>query len=218
MAPLLSVRRIAYSPGTDKVVLGARRTLAHLRGKFGDRVDGWAEDRVGRLISELRRRHDTPMQWHLNSTFEWHRMEEYRLPWEAGQFLLEMQAWCEEKYPKHAFTVREAQWCWRVHLAAPDLNIYETWLIAQKFIRREVSSILWGEPLDMEGLEAYLRYGGWRSKEHRDRYHKAIQEGRARPLADESVSFGGDVEVIDGVKTLQYYAILPKSYLSPSEQ
>lgn len=210
------IYNVAVKP-PEKQRLSAPKTLDHLQQKFPGRVN-FSVDTVRRLINDLKGMHDTPIWRLLRSAFEWHQMEEYRLPWEASQFLLEMQTWCEETYSNHSFTVHEAQWCWRVHLAAPDFDTQKTWMMAQRFIRREVGAMLWGEPLDMKELETYLRYGSWRSEEHHDRYHKAVQEGRVRPLPEESVSFGGDIQVIDGVQNLFYYAIIPHSYTLPSEK
>jgi hypothetical protein len=168
--------KVAVKP-PEKQRLSAPKTLDHLQQNFPGRVD-FSVDTVRRLINDLKKRHDAPAQRHLAAGFEWHRMEEYRLPWEASQFLLEMQAWCEETYVPHAFTVHEAQWCWRVRLAAPDLGFEDTWKQAQDFVYEERHHDLLGEPLDVADLQAYLAHGEWRSEDHRNRYRRAVKEGR----------------------------------------
>ena len=199
---LNEIYEVAVKP-PERDRLSAPRTLARLQQKFPGRVDHWAKDRVSRLIADLKKRYyDTPRLQTLNSAFKWHRLADYDLPWEASQFLLEMQTWfeewysewsretragSEEGYPDPVFTVHEAQWSWRIHLAAPDLDLFKNWTIAHRFMIHELRATLRVEPPDMEALEGYLRYGEWRSEDHRNRYHKAIQEGRVRPLPEEKV-------------------------------
>jgi hypothetical protein len=123
--------------------------------------------------------------------FEWHRMGEYGLPWEASHYLLEMWAQLNEseagfdldstysrKVQTAELTVRQAKWCWRVHLSAPDLGFRDTWQKAQDFVYEERRCDFLGKPFDAEDLWAYLAYGEWRSEDHRKRYRKAVNERR----------------------------------------
>ena len=55
----------------------------------------------------------TPQNELLNSPFQWERMDEVGIPWEAGQYLIALRAWfvAQEIAP----TFRQMKWCWRVH-------------------------------------------------------------------------------------------------------
>ena len=77
----------------------------------------------------------------LDSPFQWHKLGQYGLPWEAGPFLMEMlrliQSYNMKVHVVNAqlpsdstsktpsipdATVREALWWWRVHQAAPEIG------------------------------------------------------------------------------------------------
>ena len=61
----------------------------------------------------------TPQNELLNSQFQWERMDEVGIPWEAGQYLISLRAWfvAQEIAP----TFRQMKWCWRVHIT--DLRL-----------------------------------------------------------------------------------------------
>jgi hypothetical protein len=201
------IYRVAVTP-PEHERLSAPKTLEHLKGKFPGRIN-MSEDSVLRRINDLKQRHNTPAARLLDSIFEWHYMEEYGLPLEAGQFLVDMQTWCTESAGGPIiFTVRAAKWCWRIHLTAPELAPTDLWLLAQKYIRRELNTEILGQPLDMRDLDEYLGYRPWTSEEHRNRYKKAVQEGRVSPPKSEPVNFSRRAEVIDGLKTLNIDVVI----------
>ena len=137
----------------------------------------------------------------LDTPFHSHRMVAYGVPWEAGQYLLEMWAGVREAeiglhiIPLHdsrtyigEFTARDAKWCWYVHLAALDLDMNDVFWLAERFAIREMTHDLLGEPVELDDLQAYLAYGPWRSPEHTDRYLRAINEGRIPALKPVAVT------------------------------
>lgn len=121
-----------------------------------------------------------------DAPFEWSRLQEYGLPWESTRYLLEM--WVKVNEGEEGFdlgapyngglTVRQAKWCWRVHLGSPDLALKDTWQLAADFGYEERHHDFLGKPFDADDLWAYLAYGEWRSAGHRKRYLKAIKERR----------------------------------------
>jgi len=117
----------------------------------------------------------------LDEPFEWHRLEEYGLPWEAGEYLLRMWNFFKEggvMRPTPPPTARQARWWWRVHLAAPDIDMLNLWHLSQEFASRELVSDVLGKPLELGDLEARLAYEPWADDEKYRRYHHAIEEGR----------------------------------------
>src|SRR5918996_4513578 len=119
------IYNVAVKP-PERERLSAPKTLKRLQEKFPGRVDGWAHDKVRRLIEDLKKMHDEPAQRHLAAAFDWHRLEEYGLPWESSNFLLKMWAEINEGDPGFdsgdswrytgrtgGLTVREAKWAWR---------------------------------------------------------------------------------------------------------
>jgi hypothetical protein len=131
----------------------------------------------------------------LDAPFEWHRMAEYDLPWEASSFLLEMWWWVlENLYPKHGErpTVRSVRWWWRVHQAAPDVRHYiDVWFLAQQFANRELVHEVLGEPLDLADLEARLAYKPWQGfpedQSRGEAYWAALEENRIPKVRQDSL-------------------------------
>ena len=112
-----------------------------------------------------------------DSPFRWHQMESYDLPWEASGFLLtlatlfrDIQKDFPSDWPKMPFTLRQARWSWRVHLAASDLSPNRVIDVAQMFVQREIASTVLGSPEDMDELDAYLEYAPWRGEKEYDEY------------------------------------------------
>ena len=100
----------------------------------------------------------------LDVPFEWHRLEEYGLPWEASGYLIEMWAWYKEFWTSVATTlnrpepppptVRQARWWWRVHLAVPEMEVQmNVYCWAEAFGRRELLHGVLGLPLYVNDLE-----------------------------------------------------------------
>ena len=144
----------------------------------------------------------------LDKPFEWHKLEEYGLPWEASAFLLEMSILVQENkiYRGYGFeplapTVRQARWWWRVHLAAPDLDPVDVWYLAQRFVSRELACDALGEPEGFADLEAQLSYKPWdgwpKDSENLEIYRHAVEIGRIPQLR----SFGGRIPLVQYDKT-----------------
>ena len=97
-----------------------------------------------------------------NAAFEWHRLQEYGLPWESSDILLSVwKRVCHmrEDSSTPLPTVRQARWWWRVHLAAPDVtDPMDLFLLAQRFVIREILSDLLGQSAEMRDLDAHLAY------------------------------------------------------------
>ena len=177
----------------DRWLTDDEKLLAHML-----RQNGYSYERIAGVISEVAKDGHRPNRSTIyraiknmpesseDIPFEWHRMAEYSLPWEASHYLLEMWAKVNEgeagftlgSIYNERLTVRQAKWCWRVHLSAPDLEFKDTWLKAQDFVYEERHHDSLGKPFDTLDLQADLAYGEWRSEDHRNRYHKAINEGR----------------------------------------
>jgi hypothetical protein len=162
------------------------------------RQNGYSYERIAEVISEVAKdghkpnrstiyRAVTKMSESAEDTpLEWSRVQEYGLPWESTHYLL--QTWARAIEGEEGFdlgssyigglTVRQAKWCWRTHLAAPDLEFKDTWQLATDFVYEERHRDYLGKPFDADDLWQYLAYEEWRSEEHRQRYLKAIKEGR----------------------------------------
>lgn len=131
----------------------------------------------------------------LDAPFEWHRMMEYALPWEASGFLLEMWWWVlENLYPKYGEkpTVRSVRWWWRVHQAAPNLSKHlDVWFLAQRFANRELLHEVLGQPLEMADLEAHLAYKPWQGfpedQSRGEAYWAALEENRIPKVRQDSL-------------------------------
>jgi hypothetical protein len=130
----------------------------------------------------------------LDEAFEWHRLDEYGLPWEAGAYILDTcsanrratKYWqiltkeLEEPVP----TVRQVRWCWRVHLALPEVDGKDIILWAEAFVRYELLRDVLGNTVDMAGITAYLSHKPWTSDKSKEEYTKAVVEGRIPRLSD----------------------------------
>jgi hypothetical protein len=175
----------------------------NIRGEseFGDRVPGLRT--MQRVVRDIRGRL-TP----LDAPFEWHKMEQYGLPWEAGPYLLEM--WVTSKEPPSDLVppeseprARAARWVWRTHLAVPDLDVLRTRYLAERFAQRELAHEVLGMPFYVADLEAHLAYRPWEGWPEDlsmyNRYQDAVQEGRIPPLEDVIIWID---QVLDGLKQL----------------
>ena len=170
-----------------------RRLLAraNVRGElvFGGRVPELRT--MQRVVRDIRGRL-TP----LDTPFQWHRLEEYGLPWEAGAYLLEMWVTSREPPlptdrfpPQSAPTARAARWVWRTLLAVPDLDVLHIRYFAERFAQRELAHEVLGVPFYVADLEAHLAYRPWEGwpgdLDMYNRYQCAVQEGLIPPLEDE---------------------------------
>lgn len=129
----------------------------------------------------------------LDDPFEWQRLDEYGLPWEASSFLLSMWfnvqnvGWMlEEEYDLPALsspTVRQARWWWRIHQLVPEVESkLDIYLWAEAFVRYELFKDILGKPVDVTGLWAYLAYKPWEGDFALDLYNIAWTRGRITPL------------------------------------
>ena len=138
----------------------------------------------------------------MDAPFEWTMLDAYGLPWETSAYLLELWVYVLEKQalvergashlpeefqlpPMPVPTARDARWWWRVHLAAPQLNQQQVWILGWTIALRELRHEVLLDSSDMKDLEAYLAYKPWESKEAKARYQRAIARGIIGPLQTE---------------------------------
>ena len=154
-----------------------------------------SERTVGNWIRGFKRLN--PILLALDSPFQWHRAEEYDLPWEASAYLLEMWRMVMNgeviqfnERGDRAPTVRQAKWWWRIHQAVPDVSSKgDVWFLAQRFVNREMLIQVLDEPLEFADLEAHLAYKPWENEDRIEAYRTAVQEGRIAELRrDDPVS------------------------------
>ena len=147
----------------------------------------------------------------LDRPFLWAKMEDYGLPWESSAFLLTMWAFVNERghipdIPRSvdstlpAGTTRQVRWWWRVHLAAPDMSLYDVYWLAQKFVFREQVEIVLGLPQPFDDLQALLAYRPWTSQSARERYQIAVHEGRISPVRGLVAGQGEEKDLAIAVK------------------
>ena len=140
-----------------------------------------SERTVGTWISEFKLKQGQSEGLSVDASFQWHLMKEYELPWQAGEYLLDMwvarlrdalnYSWTPE------ITFRAVRWWWKVHLAAPELSAIEVRSLATGFEIREVMHDILNEPLMMKDLDAFLAFRPWSSAEKRMVYLAAIEQG-----------------------------------------
>ena len=164
-----------------------------------------------RLIANWVREFKQQDEWQtlLDSPFQWHRMQEYGLPWEASRIVVDLldmveehraqvQAFHRDSGRKLLFalgsrrpTARQIRWCWRVHQAAPEIGTEvghrsDLWFLAMRFSDRELCRDVLGLPLSMGDLETLLVYRpwlGWPDDNTRhQRYHDAVDGGLIPPM------------------------------------
>ena len=139
------------------------------------------------LSSWVQRFKEVPV--HLYAPFEWHKMQELGLPWEASAYLLEMWAWYLDNMSgspgdrRFHPSFRDVGWWWRVHLAAPELAMTDVWIVAYRFSFRETLQEGLGEPQGFDDLEAYLAYKPWQNNKRLGLYRRALENGWVRPIA-----------------------------------
>ena len=118
----------------------------------------------------------------LDAPFEWHRVTQYGLPWDASAYLLEMWVYIKENFEVSdgipPMSVRQARWFWRVHQAVPEISQEDTFYLALRFVVREQLSDLLGQPAKMYDLEVHLAYQPWASEKKREVYLEAVKAGR----------------------------------------
>lgn len=133
--------------------------------------------------------------------FEWHKLEEYGLPWEASKVILQAHQWMQANYLNQVehykslpnaigeiyrpeFTVRQARWVWRISqaLLGEEVGIANIYYMAAAFSGREIAHDLLDIPLEMADLEGILAWTPWKSDEHQEGYYKAVRAGIIPPV------------------------------------
>ena len=167
----------------------------------------------------------------LDDPFEWHRLEEYGLPWQSGEFLLSLWARIrsgeifkvalvesdlelidESQHPPIP-TVRQVRWWWSVHLAVPNVEPIDVYFLAQRFVMRELERDVLATPLVVDDLEAHLAFRRWESDDLRRRYKEAIdaayiQSLRITPHESLDDDVPGDLCCIQGNEAHAILAVL----------
>src|SRR5919106_6757074 len=139
-----------------------------------------------RLIADWVREFKQQDEWQalLDSPFQWHRIEEYGLPWECGRYVLDLYL-KSSRYgdPERnvnyvvAPSVRQVRWWWRIHLAAPEVKGMDLILLAQRWVAREMAHDVLNVPLEMADLEALLIYRPWIGDQSRADYLLDVKDG-----------------------------------------
>ena len=169
---------------TAKAVLGKVQHILDLQGHECPSYE-WVQKEV-KVIKK--KDNENSQQKLLDLRFEWSRMDEYGLPWEASAYVLGM--WKEFLRQFHIAygiipTARQAVWWWRIHLAAPKIDDPENlFYVANPFTVRELQHVILGRELEFSDLEAWLAYKPWESREHYLAYHQAIDYKSIRPLRE----------------------------------
>ena len=83
-------------------------------------------------------------------------------------------------------SVREAVWCWRVHLAAPEIGatvgvLRDVYFLARQFSQREISADVLNRPLYMADLEPLLVFKPWLNDDRQQYYHRVVDAGGISP-------------------------------------
>lgn len=120
---------------------------------------------------------------HLDDEFEWHKMDEHGLPWEASQYLLSVYRF-HVRWVFNRPSFRYAVWWWRVHQAIPNESLYDIWGIAEHFVIRELSNMIMGTNLGFGDLQAWLAYQPWKDTRHGTIYDDDVKQGVIPPLSD----------------------------------
>jgi hypothetical protein len=127
----------------------------------------------------------------LDEPFQWHKLDQYGLPWEASGYLLTLWhgIWSGELetfYPieeAKRITARNVLWWWRVHLAAPDISPMHTLMWASRFVNNEIYYLANNIEPDFEGFYQALAYRSSEGEEQAEIHNRAVEEGRIKPVA-----------------------------------
>lgn len=144
-----------------------------------------SERTVARWVQEFRE----TGKGEADAPFRWHRLDEYDrrgygIAWETSPAILEKDVYFQEHLAETQrpapLSVRQLRWWHRVHMAAPDIGLNDSFWLSQRFVGREQMHDLLDEPLDMEDLDGHLAYRPWASPEERRAYLRAVEHGRVR--------------------------------------
>ena len=155
--------------------------------------------------------------------FRWQQLDRARIPWEAAEWVLS----CWHRFDSQKlqgipesvtktttseaikpflrawgpFTNRWATWCWRVHLAAPDLPEFVVIALASEYGLAEASADLGFTPaIGLQGIDAFLRCGPWRSIERAEEYETACEHGLVPAIPE----FDYEAAVESNISTAYY--------------
>lgn len=150
----------------------------------------------------------------LDAPFEWHRLADYELPWEASAYLFDVLTKARIQLLAHLgttpimlppATVREVRWWWRIHLADPAIEWFDVVHIARAFASRELASQILGKPLFMADLEALVAYHPWSGGDSKRLYQEAVEYGVAPAVIPNPLMDGA---ILDKPEDVQETAIL----------
>ena len=87
-----------------------------------------------------------------DKNFEWHKSQEYPIPWEASQTITQL---IDKKSP---ISVRSVKWLWRVSQSNKNLTSQEIIKIAENYSKREIICLLNNKNIDFSDLNSELGY------------------------------------------------------------
>jgi len=174
------------------------------RGTVQNIVTAWNE-----LDPEIRLR---------DLAFRWHLLEDAEIPWEASDWTLICKATYESFYlgtaarqaatqPEDStgplfrlapFTNRWAKWCWRVHLANPQLVPPLALGVAFKYaIEEQAHDLLPRREMDVEPMNGWLTYRPYVDQGFSEIYQDALRFGTAQPFLDMTEDLKRDLELLN---------------------
>ena len=148
--------------------------------------------------------------------FEWQRLDRAHIPWEASKWVLSCK-FLIDRFGKvkgtpesvksllegwEPFSNRWATWCWRVHLAAPELPELAVVGIAAEYAFAEAATDFgFTSESGMQGIDAFLSWRPWESVNQAREYEKAVNDGHipSIPLFNYDVNVQPNVSAMTGI-------------------
>jgi hypothetical protein len=127
----------------------------------------------------------------MDEPFQWHKLEQYGIPWEASGYLLtlwhgiwngDLERLFSTEEAKR-ITAREVLWWWRVHLTAPDISPAHTLMWAGRFVNNEIYHLVTDTEPDFEGFYQALAYRSSEGEEQAEAHQRAVEERRIKPAS-----------------------------------
>jgi hypothetical protein len=144
-----------------------------------------SERQVRRWIAHFKKLDASVLR--LDDPFEWHRLDDYGIPWEASHDLMGLWARAQDRrgatpdLPTSPPTVRQMRWWWRVMQAAPTMLVSDVLAVAGAFVERELRHDVLGKELyllDLEACVSYRPWDGWPTDTtNAKRYEAAVAAG-----------------------------------------
>jgi hypothetical protein len=141
---------------------------------------------IQRMAQPYRKKNPKPDP--MDEPFQWDKLAEYGIPWEASEYLLSLWhgIWkgelVESVEEAERITARTVLWAWRVHLAAPDISQAHTLMWATRFAGNEIGHIVFGMELGFEAFYQSLAFRNFEGEDQAEAYDKAVDEGRVKPV------------------------------------